>query len=114
MTRNLRPPIPVIEKLLLVTIVRFNSEIISDYDVIKVFRPDIGHYYQVHFSIKPDVDFNLYETNYKILKIYSETYGKLSRYLGIERKTIKIHLTHRFFNIRNLNNSLILKTIRLQ
>ena len=114
MTPNLRPPIPVIEKLLLVTIVRYNSEIISNYTVIKVFRPDIGNYYRIHYSIKPDVDFNLYETNYKVLQIYKVTCNKLSQYLGIDKKIIKIHLTHQFFNIRNLNNSLILRTGRLQ
>ena len=114
MTRNLRPPIQVIEKLLLVTIVRFNSSIISEYEVLRVFRPDIGHYYRVHYTIKPDVNFNLYETNYKVLQIYNNTYDTMNKYLGIEKKTVKIHLTHWFFNIRSLNNSLILRTNRLQ
>lgn len=114
MTRNLRPPIQVIEKLLLVTIVRFNSSIISEYEVLRVFRPDIGHYYRVNYFIKPDVDFNLYATNYKVLQIYNNTYDTMNKYLGIEKKNVKIQLTHWFFNIRNLNNSLILRTNRLQ
>jgi hypothetical protein len=113
MSINSRPPLVTIEKLILVTIVRYYKDIVADYIVEKAFRPDIGNYYRVNYTIAPNVDFNLFETNFKVLNIYSDTYEKLSNYLGIDRKFIKIHMSHWFFNIRKLNNSLVLRTSRL-
>ena len=114
MSRSVTPPLSVIEKLIEVTVVRFNKGIIIDFQIEKAFRPDKGNYYRIQYNLNSNVDFNNYDTNLQILKLYRETYDKLNRYFGIEKTKLKINLTHWLFSIRELNKTLLLRTIRLE
>jgi hypothetical protein len=112
-SRRIIPPLSVIEKFIDVVIVNHNHGIITEFQLEKAFRPDRGNYYQIQYTIGSNVDFNSYETNLKILNIYNETYEKLNRYFGIEKVKIKIQVTHWLFSIRELNKTLLLRTVRL-
>ena len=112
-SRRIIPPLSVIEKFIDVVIVNHNLEIITEFQLEKAFRPDRGNYYRIQYTLGSNVDFNSYEINLKILNIYNETYEKLNRYFGIEKVKIKIQVTHWLFSIRELNKTLLLRTVRL-
>jgi hypothetical protein len=110
MTPNKFPPEEIVEKLISHTIVKYNNEVVENVGVEKSYSTNKGNYYWVCYSINPNADFNLYQTNLQILKLYHDTFDRMSKYLGIEKKHVIIYMSHGFFKIRKFNNSLILQT----
>ncbi len=110
MNPNKLPPEEIVEKLISHTIVKYNNEVVESFGVEKSYSTNKGYYYWICYSINPNADFNLYQTNLQILNLFHDTFDRMSKYLGIEKKQVIIYMAHRFFKIRKYNNSLILQT----
>ncbi len=113
MERNIKPPIDILKRLIEITVVKHNKDIILFFEIEKCQRPNIGEYYKIHYSLSPDINFNLYEDNLKVLNIYRSTFRYLFNFFNIDKRKVRVQLGHWFFNIRALNNSLVLRTAPL-
>lgn len=114
MERNIKPPINLLKRLIEITVVKQNKDIILFFEIEKCQRPNIGEYYKIHISLSPEINFNLYEDNLRVLNIYRSTYKNLFDFFNIDKTKVRVQLGHWLFNIRPLNNSLILRTTQLQ
>jgi hypothetical protein len=111
--RFIKPPLEVLKKFIETTIVERNKDIILIFEIEKCARPNIGVYYKIHYSLCPEIDFNLFEVNLRILELYRTTYRYLLNYFKINKSEVRVHLGHWLFNIRPLNTSLVLRTAPL-
>jgi|688.fasta_scaffold941014_1 hypothetical protein len=111
--RFIKPPLEVLKKLIETTIVEHNKDIILFFEIEKCVRPNIGAYYKIHYSLCPEIDFNLFEVNLRILELYRTTYKYLFNFFKINKSEVRVHMGHWLFNIRPLNTSLVLRTAPL-
>jgi len=114
MEKKLKPPLHILQRLIEITVVNHNKDVILFFEIEKCQRPNIGEYYKIHYSLSPEINFNLYEDNLKILNIYRSTYRYLYNFFEIDKSKVRVQLGHWLFNIRPVNNSLVLRSAPLR
>lgn len=111
--RKVKPPVSIIEKLLILTIKNKNSNLIDNIYIKKhTYNNDI-EIYRVTVILNQKIDFNELETHKTLLFIYYEIYARLENYFQIDKKQIKIQLIHWLYIINKLNSSILLRTSKI-
>jgi hypothetical protein len=112
-TRLIKPPLEVLKKFIETTIVERNKDIILIFEIEKCVRPNIGEHYKIQYSLCPEINFNLFDVNLRILELYRTTYRYLFNFFKINKSEVRVYMGHWLFNIRPLNTSLVLRTAPL-